>query len=207
MHSMLRTFGIIPENLCRSYTKQILDGLAYLHEVGVVHCDLKVEYPKCLVRGLFFCTNLITFSVQTCLQPKTAWSNYRTLESQSNLRFLTKKHQRPVCVSSYYYIFDTILISKTSWNTKLDGARGHLAYRRFNYIGYMVFYIFEVTDCQQTTLFTALTYRSLACTIVEMLTGHPPYWELNSMSALYKIVEDDSPPPFPDNISSVSPRH
>ncbi|TPX37860.1 hypothetical protein SeMB42_g06841 [Synchytrium endobioticum] len=41
---------------------------------------------------------------------------------------------------------------------------------------------------------------SLACTIVEMLTGRPPYWDMNPMTALFRIVEDDNPP-LPEGIS------
>ncbi|OBZ84795.1 Serine/threonine-protein kinase sepA [Choanephora cucurbitarum] len=35
---------------------------------------------------------------------------------------------------------------------------------------------------------------SLGCTIVEMLTGKPPYASMPSFAALYRIVEDDEPP-------------
>lgn len=35
---------------------------------------------------------------------------------------------------------------------------------------------------------------SLGCTIVEMLTGKPPYAGMPSFAALYRIVEDDEPP-------------
>lgn len=40
---------------------------------------------------------------------------------------------------------------------------------------------------------------SLGCTIVEMLTGKPPYAGMHSFAALYKIVEDTEPP-IPKNL-------
>eukprot|EP01125_Pyxidicula_operculata_P016163 TRINITY_DN5531_c0_g1_i2.p1 TRINITY_DN5531_c0_g1~~TRINITY_DN5531_c0_g1_i2.p1 ORF type:complete len:726 (+),score=161.36 TRINITY_DN5531_c0_g1_i2:756-2933(+) len=41
---------------------------------------------------------------------------------------------------------------------------------------------------------------SVGCTIIEMLTGKPPYFEMPPMSALYQIVESDHPP-MPSGIS------
>lgn len=41
---------------------------------------------------------------------------------------------------------------------------------------------------------------SLGCTIIEMLTGRPPYAGMFAMSTLYHIVEDEHPP-IPDGIS------
>jgi serine/threonine protein kinase len=35
---------------------------------------------------------------------------------------------------------------------------------------------------------------SLACTVVELLTGKPPYANMLAMTAMFKIVEDDMPP-------------
>jgi len=43
---------------------------------------------------------------------------------------------------------------------------------------------------------------SVGCTIIELVTGSPPYFELDSMQALYRIVQDDCPP-LPDNISPL----
>ncbi|POY71504.1 hypothetical protein BMF94_5817 [Rhodotorula taiwanensis] len=37
----LKQFGELPESLVASYVVKILEGLAYLHAQGVVHCDLK----------------------------------------------------------------------------------------------------------------------------------------------------------------------
>jgi serine/threonine protein kinase len=44
---------------------------------------------------------------------------------------------------------------------------------------------------------------SLGCVIIELLQGHPPYSDMDSMSALFHIVDDEHPP-FPDGASAVS---
>ncbi|KAI7883235.1 Pkinase-domain-containing protein, partial [Lichtheimia hyalospora FSU 10163] len=41
---------------------------------------------------------------------------------------------------------------------------------------------------------------SLGCTLVELITGKPPYADLIAMSAMFRIVEDNYPP-LPDKIS------
>ncbi|GAA5872447.1 hypothetical protein JCM16303_004521 [Sporobolomyces ruberrimus] len=41
LQTTLRQFGQLPEGLVASYVVKILEGLIYLHEQGVVHCDLK----------------------------------------------------------------------------------------------------------------------------------------------------------------------
>lgn len=44
---------------------------------------------------------------------------------------------------------------------------------------------------------------SLACTVIELLTGRPPYAEIaNSMSVMFRIVEDDMPP-LPEGCSPL----
>lgn len=42
---------------------------------------------------------------------------------------------------------------------------------------------------------------SLGCTLVELVTGKPPYADMIAMSAMFRIVEDQCPP-LPENISS-----
>eukprot|EP01119_Soliformovum_irregulare_P017588 TRINITY_DN5250_c0_g1_i1.p1 TRINITY_DN5250_c0_g1~~TRINITY_DN5250_c0_g1_i1.p1 ORF type:complete len:587 (+),score=157.74 TRINITY_DN5250_c0_g1_i1:175-1761(+) len=44
---------------------------------------------------------------------------------------------------------------------------------------------------------------SLACTIIELLTGNPPYWNMTSMAAMFAIV-DNPHPPLPTTSPSVA---
>jgi serine/threonine protein kinase len=48
---------------------------------------------------------------------------------------------------------------------------------------------------------TASDIWSVGCTVIELLTGFPPYYHLSDVTALFRIVQDECPP-FPDNISS-----
>jgi serine/threonine protein kinase len=41
---------------------------------------------------------------------------------------------------------------------------------------------------------------SIGCTVIEMITGKPPYFDLGPMSAMFQITSDDHPP-IPDHIS------
>ena len=60
----MKTFGPLPEKLAVNYVEKMLDGLQYLHERGVVHCDLKVGSEQRSETGGFL-TNMTLHSVQT----------------------------------------------------------------------------------------------------------------------------------------------
>lgn len=47
---------------------------------------------------------------------------------------------------------------------------------------------------------TAADIWSVGCLAIELLTGSPPYFDLQPMSALYNIVQD-AHPPLPPGIS------
>lgn len=57
--------------------------------------------------------------------------------------------------------------------------------------------VIEMSACGPTS-----DIWSLGCTVLELLTGAPPYFELGPMSALFNIVEDRHPP-LPDNLNEV----
>lgn len=44
---------------------------------------------------------------------------------------------------------------------------------------------------------------SVGCTVVELLSGKPPYFDLAPMAALFRIVQDDHPP-LPSGISEAA---
>jgi len=43
---------------------------------------------------------------------------------------------------------------------------------------------------------------SVGCTIIELITGKPPYYDLQPMQALFRIVSDDYPP-FPESVTKA----
>jgi mitogen-activated protein kinase kinase kinase ANP1 len=42
---------------------------------------------------------------------------------------------------------------------------------------------------------------SLGCSVLEMLTGKPPYHQLDAAAALFTIATQEEDPPFPSSIS------
>jgi serine/threonine protein kinase len=58
----------------------------------------------------------------------------------------------------------------------------------------------QVIEMTQVT--PASDIWSVGCLIVELLTGYPPYYDLQPMSALFRIVQD-AHPPLPDAISPL----
>eukprot|EP00775_Hariotina_reticulata_P013544 gene13544-13671_t len=58
----------------------------------------------------------------------------------------------------------------------------------------------EVIEMTQVT--PASDIWSVGCLIIELLTGYPPYYDLQPMSALFRIVQDGHPP-LPDSVSPL----
>eukprot|EP01133_Synstelium_polycarpum_P011482 gene11482-13387_t len=58
----------------------------------------------------------------------------------------------------------------------------------------------EVIQMDMNARSTACDIWSLGCTILELLTGNPPYWDLGTMPAMFAMVNNPHPP-LPANIS------
>lgn len=138
----LKAFGNFPEKLVASYVVKILEGLNYLHEMKVVHCDLKAA-------------NILT----------TKNGNVKLSD------------------------FGVSLNLKAAEDLKKNDA-----------IGTPNWMAPEVIELKGAS--TAADIWSLGCTIIELLTGKPPYGDMLAMSAMWRIVEDDCPP-LPKNISDT----
>ncbi len=60
----------------------------------------------------------------------------------------------------------------------------------------------HVQVIEMTQVTPASDIWSVGCLIIELLTGSPPYYDLQPMSALFRIVQD-SHPPMPDGITPL----
>ncbi|XP_013610879.1 MAP3K epsilon protein kinase 1 isoform X3 [Brassica napus] len=132
-------FGPFPESLVAVYIAQVLEGLVYLHEQGVIHRDIKGANILTTKEGL---VKLADFGVATKLN-----------ESEFDTNSV---------VGSPYWMAPEVI--------ELIGV------------------------CAASDIW------SVGCTVIELLTCVPPYFDMQPSAALYRIVQDDSPP-IPDSLS------
>ncbi|EKM50459.1 uncharacterized protein PHACADRAFT_263766 [Phanerochaete carnosa HHB-10118-sp] len=138
----LKAFGKLNERLVAGYVVKILEGLHYLHQSDVVHCDLKAANILTTKNGN---VKLSDFGVSL---------NLRAMEREMKDVAGTPNWMAPEVI-------------------ELKGAS------------------------------TKSDIWSLGCTVIELLTGRPPYGEIaNTMSVMFRIVEDDMPP-LPDSSSGL----
>ncbi|THH32473.1 hypothetical protein EUX98_g1723 [Antrodiella citrinella] len=137
----IKAFGKLNERLVAGYVVKILEGLHYLHQSDVVHCDLKAA-------------NILT----------TKNGNVKLSDFGVSLNLRAMEREKDVAGTPNWMAPEVIELKGAS--TKSD-------------------------------------IWSLACTVIELLTGRPPYGEIaNSMSVMFRIVEDDMPP-LPEGCSNL----
>ncbi|KAG0501792.1 hypothetical protein HPP92_001864 [Vanilla planifolia] len=132
-------FGPFPESLVPLYISQVLEGLVYLHEQGVIHRDIKGANILTTKEGL---VKLADFGVATKL-------NEADLNTHS-------------VVGTPYWMAPEVI--------EMSGV------------------------CAASDIW------SVGCTVIELLTCVPPYYDLQPMPALFRIVQD-AHPPIPEGLS------
>ncbi|XP_051122206.1 MAP3K epsilon protein kinase 1-like isoform X2 [Andrographis paniculata] len=132
-------FGPFPESLVAVYIAQVLEGLVYLHEQGVIHRDIKGANILLTKEGL---VKLADFGVAT----KLTEADFNT---------------HSVAGTPYWMAPEVI---------EMSGV------------------------CAASDIW------SVGCTVIELLTCVPPYYDLQPMPALFRIVQDEHPP-IPESLS------
>ncbi|KAI3501979.1 hypothetical protein L1887_30009 [Cichorium endivia] len=132
-------FGPLPEPLVAFYIAQVLEGLVYLHEEGVIHRDIKGANILTTKEGV---VKLVDFGVAMKLT-----------EADVNMHFVA---------GTPYWMAPEVI---------------------------------EMTGVCATS-----DIWSVGCTVIELFTGVPPYYDLQPMPALFRIIQDEIPP-LPDSLS------
>lgn len=146
----IKEYGPLTENVTRRYTRQVIEGLAFLHNLMIVHRDIKGAN---ILRDHDGNVKLSDFGASRRLTTIVSKSTDR-----SNAKTMT---------GTPYYMSPEVIEGK-SYGRKVD-------------------------------------IWSLGCTVVEMLTGNPPWHEFEGVAAIFKIATHDPPiyqlPPSSSNLS------
>eukprot|EP00477_Mikrocytos_mackini_P000402 GAHX01000427.1.p1 GENE.GAHX01000427.1~~GAHX01000427.1.p1 ORF type:complete len:981 (-),score=220.11 GAHX01000427.1:45-2987(-) len=140
LRKLVRSGCGIPENIASCFIKQVLLGLKYLHDEGVIHRDIKAANILLDEENI---VKLADFGVATSGE---------------------RANQTISVVGTPYWMAPEIVEMSSQPTDKCD-------------------------------------IWSLACTVLELITTKPPFYELGPMAAMYKIVTTDRPP-FPKGISA-----
>ena len=173
--------GPFPEALIGFFVDQILQGLAYLHSMGITHRDIKGANILTNSDGL---VKLADFGVAAKLSNgDAAISNVpapRGEESEGGPRDDTG--------NSANEMRGTIREDEEDEDAA-DAAPAGTPYWMAP----------EVVELKNVTV--ASDIWSVGCVAIELLTGRPPYFDLQPLSAMYNIVQDPHPP-LPTGVSA-----
>ncbi|KAM8845906.1 LOW QUALITY PROTEIN: mitogen-activated protein kinase kinase kinase 3 [Spinachia spinachia] len=167
----LKAYGALTENVTRKYTRQILEGMSYLHSNMIVHRDIKVALSARTQQLEHYpdqCDGSLKCSVSTL------GANILR-DSEGNVKlgdFGASKRLQTICMSGTGirsvtgtpYWMSPEVISGEGYGRKAD-------------------------------------VWSLGCTVVEMLTEKPPWAEFEAMAAIFKIATQPTNPALPSHAS------
>jgi cell division control protein CDC15 len=193
---VIEKFGVFPENLAAIYVEQVLKGLNYLHQNGVVHRDIKGPNLLITKNGV---VKLADFGIAMMIKVKEC-ERIRHSDSRSDSN---SENEHTTGDGSTGLSSSTTTTTTTTTTNKSDslGVPVGTEADEWTIVEGSPFWMApEIIQMNRPT--TACDIWSLGCTVIELLTGSPPYYEMPPLTALYKVVKEERPP-FPDSISPV----
>lgn len=145
LSDLVKKYGNLSEILVANYTTQILQGLRYLHDQGVLHRDVK------------------------------------------GANILTSKDKQ-IKLADFGLAIQPSVMNTTNGNDVTTSDVNDIP----GVVGTPYWMAPEIIEMDIPS--SACDIWSLGCTIIELLTGKPPYFDLTTMAALFRIVRDDHPP-------------
>ena len=170
-------FGSFPESLVAVYVAQVLEGLAFLHDQGVIHRDIKGANILTTKEGI---VKLADFGVAIRFGECSVNSNGTAAASGAgNGTNGTNSSSANGC--------GTPVTQSVKSNA---GAVVGTPY-------WMAPEVIEMSGVTEKS-----DIWSVGCTAIELLTSSPPYFDLQPMSAMFRIVQDDFVP-LPSDVSEA----
>lgn len=175
LYATMKRFGSFPESLLVIYITQVLRGLQYLHTKGVIHRDIKAANILLTKEGQCKLADFgnCTYEALSKGVAQNITSNSTNEKEASSPSEKDKEKEKEE--------------SKEDQSTPIP-------------CGFAAPFWMAPELVQEHDAVYASDIWSLGCTLLELLTGKPPYSDLSPEEAIKKILEDERPP-FPSSLS------
>ncbi|RUS20588.1 hypothetical protein BC937DRAFT_94880 [Endogone sp. FLAS-F59071] len=195
LNSILRRFGQFPESLVAVYITQVLEGLRYLHDQGVVHRDIKGANILTTKEGH---VKLADFGVAVVAAGlPIAGKDIVKGRKEAGMEAIEKINEYEGTEAEV----DEIEQKAKANDKEVDGEiKNNSSSKGKDVVGSPYWMAPEIIELSGAT--TASDIWSVGCTIIELLEGRPPYYDLGPMVALFRIVQDEHPP-IPQGASPI----
>lgn len=171
-------FGPLREAVAARYARAILEGLAYLHGHGIAHRDVKGA--NCLVDASGG-VKLADFGASKRIEDVATLGEKRDREQGQGAGRARAPQPTPP--------------------PPLPPHTADLGFKSIKGTPYWM----APEVIKQTGAGRAADVWSAACTVLEMVTGKPPWSQCTSqVSALFHIAQCDGAPPLPDGLSTAA---
>lgn len=153
----LRQYGPLPHNIIARYSKQIFQGLAFLHQKLIIHRDVKAAN---ILRDIDGNVKLSDFGASRYLKSIS-------IHNASSQRVANNNSGDPV----------------NSGNNNNNNNKGGIVN---SFCGTFFWMAPEVIRGESYSI--SADIWSMGSTVVEMLTGNPPYHDMEPYAALFRIA-------------------